>query len=361
MLTDPGGPGMPVAARRAFRVSLIMALALAAAYGLALPLPYLAPVFAVLLNVTPGPPMGLKGLLGLILVVLITTGIGLLLTPVLVKYPVPGLLIVALGLYVSMYVSVNLGKGPIGALLSIGFTLIPAAGTVDYALAVAVVQALVVGIGLAIVCQWIVYPWFPEDPAPAGAPVPDSAMPAAAEEIASNWIAFRAALIVLPPFLLALINPSMYLATIIKTVQLGQAGSEISARDAGRELLGSTFLGGCFAVLFWFGLKLCPSLWMFFLWTLLFGLYFFSKLYQIIPTRFGPSFWQNTAVTMLILLGPAVQDSANGKDVYAAFAVRMALFIAVTAYAWAAIAVLERFRLRRRHRSLPSTMVMESG
>jgi hypothetical protein len=42
------------------------------------------------------------------------------------------------------------------------------------------------------------------------------------------------------------------------------------------------------------------------------------------------------AVTMLILLGPAVEDSASGKDVYAAFAVRMGLFVAVTLYAWPA-------------------------
>jgi FtsH-binding integral membrane protein len=126
-------------------------------------------------------------------------------------------------------------------------------------------------------------------------------------------------------------------------------------------LLGSTFLGGCFAVMFWFGLKICPSLWMFLLWTLLFGLYFSSKLYQISASRFGPSFWQNTAVTMLILLGPAVQDSANGKDVYAAFAVRMGLFVAVTAYAWAAIFALEQFRARRQAKSSPPAMVMEPG
>lgn len=36
---------------------------------------------------------------------------------------------------------------------------------------------------------------------------------------------------------------------------------------------------------------------------------------------------------MIILLGQSVQDSANGKDVVQAFAVRMSLFIAVTLYA----------------------------
>ena len=38
-----------------------------------------------------------------------------------------------------------------------------------------------------------------------------------------------------------------------------------------------------------------------------------------------------TYALALILLGSAVQDSANGKDVYQAFAVRMSLFVGVTA------------------------------
>jgi predicted Kef-type K+ transport protein len=51
-------------------------------------------------------------------------------------------------------------------------------------------------------------------------------------------------------------------------------------------------------------------------------------------------------VTLLIMLGPAVADSANGKDVYKAFAVRMSLFVGVTLYAWMALVVLERWRLK---------------
>jgi len=76
---------------------------------------------------------------------------------------------------------------------------------------------------------------------------------------------------------MALYNPQVYLPVVMKAVSLGQQGSVSSARHAGRELLGSTFLGGCFAVLFWFALMVFPSLWMFFCWTLLFTLDFASK------------------------------------------------------------------------------------
>ncbi len=335
---------MPIKARRIFRLSLTLALSLAGAYALQLPLPFLAPLFALLFTTAPAPPIGVKGLFGLILVVLITLGVGLLLIPLLIHYPTSAILIVAVGLYFSNYLTLNMGKGLIGALLTVGFTLISAAGMVSYSLAVSVITALVFGIGLAIVCQWIVYPWFPEDISPAKKTKPPNA------PNQSNWIALRASLIVLPAYLLALTNPSMYLAIIMKAVSLGQQGSVVSARDAGRELLGSTFFGGYFAILFWFMLGMATNLWMFFLWMLLFGVYFSSKLYLLIPSRHPPSFWQNVVVTMLILLGPAVEDSANGKDVYAAFAVRMGLFFAVTLYAWLALYLLEQLRTRRLNR-----------
>jgi hypothetical protein len=330
---------MPLAARRVFRLAFTVALALAAACALALPLPYLAPLFALLLSANPAPPMGPKGLFGVILVVSITTGIGLLLIPLLQHYAVSALLIVAVGLYFSTYLTVHWGKSLLGTLLSIGFTLIAVAGSVDYALAVAVIQALVIGIAVAIVSLWLVYPWFPEETLRAR---PTKAV---AEDAAhSRWIALRTALIVLPAFMLALTNPSAYMAVIMKSVSLGQQGSMLSARQAGRELLASTFLSGCLAVLFWFVLKLSPSLWMFFLWMALFGVYVASKLYGVIASRFPASFWISVFTTLLILLGPAVEDSANGKDVYMAFAQRMALFVGVTLYAWLAIYLLELLR-----------------
>jgi hypothetical protein len=332
---------MPIEARRSFRLAMVVALSLALAYGLAMPLPFFAPLFALLLTATPAPPMGLKGLLRLALVVVVTLGIGLLLTPLLDKYLVPAVLIIAAGLYLSTWVSVGLRKGLVGSLLAMGLTLIPAAGLVEYALAVTVVQALMIGIGIAVVCQWIVYPFFPEDPS-----TPNPQVPKPADAIDTTWIALRSVAIVLPPVLLAFSNPSLYMPLIMKSVLMSQQASEVNARTAGRELVGATFLAGVFAILLWFALKLAPNLWMFFLLMLLAGIYFAGKLYGVLRSRFRPSFWSDVVVNLLIMLGPAVEDSATGKDVYRAFAVRFALFIVVTLYAWAAIALLEWLRGR---------------
>jgi uncharacterized membrane protein YccC len=344
---------MPLAARRVFRLSLSIALSLVLAYVLKLPLPFLAPVFALFLGAAPAPPMGLKGFVGLALLVTITSSMGLLLVPLLLDYPVSALLIVALGLFLSNYLTVNMGKEAVGMFMVVGLTMISAAGMASFEAAIVVVQSLVMGIGVALLCQPIVYPFFPEDDLPAG---PPKKVSADAEQ--SSWIALRATIIVFPAYMMVLINPSAYIPLVMKSVSLGQQGSLVSARSAGRELLGSTFLGGCFAILFWFSLGLHTTLWMYFLLMLLLSIYVASKIYQLIPTRFPASFWLNTFATMLILLGPAVEDSANGKDVYKAFAVRMSLFVLVTLYAWAAVYLLERLRnrhLKRADNPLPDS------
>lgn len=330
---------MPLQARRTFRLSLTIALSLAIAYGMAFPLPFLAPIFALMLTAKPAPPIGPKKLLGLIVIVMLTLGIGLLLIPILINYPLSALLMIAAGLYFSTYISENSGKAMIGTLLTIGFTIIPAAGLASFPLAVTVIKSLVMGIGLAVICQWLIYPLFPEDKTDTLAEQPDNI-----DSENANWTALRVMLIVLPPFLAALSNPALYLKLIMKSLALGKQGSVIDAQTAGRQLLGSTFLGGAIAILSWFMLDLMTNLWMFFWWILLVGLYVAGKIYQVIPSKIPASFWIDVVLTMLILLGAAVQDSANGQDVYQAFAMRMTFFILLALYAWLAIAVLERLR-----------------
>ncbi len=332
---------MPVRARRIFRLGLTVAITLACSYGMALDMPFIAPLFALLLTATPGPPMPAKQLLMLVVLVFGLLGLGLLLIRPLEYYPLTAVLIVTCGIFIASYLSVNLGKGPIATFLIVALTLISSIGTLGWTAAVSLIDSVAVGLIIAIVCQWVVYPFFPETggpPAPAPPPeTPDQ----------NAWTAMRATAIVFPVFILTLTNPVAYAPIVLKAVSLGQQASTVSARDAGVELLGSTFLGGCFALLIWLALGLLVNLWMFSLWMLLFVIYLGAKIYGVAPSRYPATFWSNVGVTALILLGSAVQDSETGKDVYTAFAVRLGLFVAVTYYAWLAIELLERWRVRR--------------
>jgi hypothetical protein len=326
-------------AQRALRLASGTALCLAASFGLALPIPFIAPVLGVMLLASVNRPLPLKAGLSLALVAMLTTGIGLLLIPILRYYPASGVLLIGLGLFVVFRFGLRGANNLIVIFLVMGLTMIPVAGTADFDLALLVIGALVKGLLLAVMALSVSHWLFPE---PAGAQSPQATPVLPTEEV--GWVALRAALVVLPTFLLALIDPASYLPIILKAVSLGQQSCSTTARNAAHELLGSTLLGGLLAILFWSALSLFVHLWMFFLWMLLFGLLLARKLYALSPTRQSPGLWLNSLVTMIILLGQSVQDSFAGKDVYTAFAVRMGLFIVVTLYACLMVYLLDQRR-----------------
>jgi hypothetical protein len=345
----------PARVQRALRLSFGTALCLAASFGLALPIPFLAPMLALMMLAAMNRPLPFKASLGLILILMLTTGIGLLLIPLLRYYPFSGVLLVGLCLFMAFGYGLRGGNPLVATFLVVGLTLISSAGTAEFALALEVIVALVKGLFLAVTALTISHWLFP-DPTSAPAAKPGPSL----TPTESGWLALRATLVVLPTFLLAMIDPASYLPIIMKAVSLGQQSCATSARTAGQELLGSTLLGGLMAILFWCALSLFVNLWMFFLWMLLFGLLAARKLYGLARTRQPPSFWLNSLATLIILLGQSVQDSAAGKDVYTAFAIRMGLFILVTLYACAMVYLLDT-RRQRRHVAKPTPAEDQPG
>jgi hypothetical protein len=149
---------------------------------------------------------------------------------------------------------------------------------------------------------------------------------------------------VMPVYALALTDPTFYLAAVIKTVALGQQAGETDARSAGGELVGSTLTGAAIAAGVWTGLRIWPSLWMLTLWLVAAALWTGSATFGARRTRMPSAFWSNALVTALLLLGPAIEDSASGKSVLEGAVVRTALFVVVAFYAWGMIRLLEHRR-----------------
>jgi hypothetical protein len=296
-------------------------------------------VFTVFLLGAQSRPLSLKAGFALALIVALTTGSGLLLVPLLRYYALAGVMLVALMLFLAFRYGLRGGNNLVATFLVAGLTMISAAGTADFQLALTVVGALVKGLLLAVLVTDLTHRLFPER---MSAPPKPAARTLPASQAAS--IALRAALVVMPAYLLAMTDPASYMPIIMKSVSLGRQTCTTSARSAARDLIGSTLLGGLLAIACWFALRLFVHLWMFFLWMLLIGLLVGRKLVGLSPTRCSPGFWLNSLVTMIILLGQSVQDSAAGKDVYTAFAVRMGLFLAVTAYACFMLVLFEQRR-----------------
>ena len=261
---------------------------------------------------------------------------GMMLIPWMENYPFAALTVIGLCIFASFCISLLQGNEILGHFLATGLVLVTAAGSVSSVISLIVIESMVIGIGLAVFCQWLVYPFFKENVEPAKKKEKHEDT-----EIESMWPAIRATAIVFPTYLVVLTNPGVYLPLALKSIALGQQGSLMGMRNAGRDLLGATVLGGLLAVLFWWLLGMAVNLWMFFLWALAFFTFIAAKIYGVMESRFPASFWQSVASTLVILLGSAVMDSENGKDVYQAFAFRISLFLAVTMYAWLTVVLLE--------------------
>ena len=320
------------------RLAIGLGLATSIAYGFALPLPFAVCVLAVLqlCKLEPPKPFIKGAVAGLVVAGLLIAGV--LMVPLLEHYPVTGLALTAVVLFVVFFAGARSGS-PVTVILVIAFTIIPVAGVAEQALATVLAQAFGFGLVIGALVNGISHAFFPDQ----GPAMP---APARAGADAARWHALQATLVVMPVFVIALTNPALYLAAIMKTVMLGQQAGHTKARSAGRELVGSTLMGAVMAAVVWAGLSLLPNLWMLTLWITAAAFWAGARIFRVKPTSYPPSFWVNALVTMLILLGPAIEDAAVGKDPYAASATRVTLFIAIALYAWATVWVLERWRAR---------------
>jgi hypothetical protein len=325
------------------RLTIGLGLAVFVAYGLGLQAPFVVCIMALLVLCKPGPPLPMIKAFVIAGVFAALVAAGVLMVPLLENYAAAGVMLTAALLFVLFYLG-QLRANPLTTVLVLAFTLIPVAGVQEQALIGALAVALAVGVLVGAAVSAAANAIFPDPPVPSPRAAPAGALP---DRENARWVAWRGTLIVMPIFVLALTNPSFYLAAIMKTVALGQQAGETDARHAGRELVGSTLMGALIALAVWLGLSLWPSLWMLMLWMMAAALWAGSALFGARRTGFRPSFWSNALVTSLILLGPAIEDSASGKSVLEGAVMRTSLFVGVALYAWATVWVLERWRARR--------------
>ena len=243
------------------RLAIGLGLAVLVAYGFALKAPYAVCVVAVLILCKPGPPIPLfKGIVFALVVAALMTA-GVLLVPILQHYALAGVLLTGMLLYAVFYSGAR-NANPLATILVMAIALIPVVGVVAQALAFQIGGTLAVGLSIGVLVSGASHALFPDPPMPGGKRLQRSAP----RRESASWTALRAVVVVMPVFVLALTNPSFYVAAIMKSVALGQQAGSTSARSAGRELLGSTLMGAVIAGCLWFGLSLRPNLWMLMLW-----------------------------------------------------------------------------------------------
>ncbi|MEJ5989142.1 DUF2955 domain-containing protein [Ramlibacter sp. PS3R-8] len=316
---------MHAADKAVLRLAVGVGLSAFISYASALPLPFVGCIVTVVLLAKPGPPLPfVKGMLAAMIIAAVLVA-GVLMVPVLEHYPLAGVLLTG----VLLHAIFSAGKRTANAfttILVIACTAIPVTALQNQAMATVLSVHMGVGLAAGVVVSGLMHALFPDPPAPVKAAPP-----------LAPWHPMQATLVVMPVFVLALINPASYVPALVKSVLLGQQAGGATARSAGRELVGSTVAGAAMAALVWFGLTLRPNLWMLVLWLTAAALWAGTRMFGIRPTSWPPSFWANALVTMFIVLGPAIEDSAAGKDVPSAAATRVAVLLGVSLYAWAAV------------------------
>ena len=352
MPTDPAAAGgtLDIASVRILRLAFGTAASLWFSQAVAWDLSFIAPVMTMFMLALPLPAPRLKGGIGLVLALLLSMLAGLALLPRILNQPMVGVLLLMLALYWTFYFTAKGGSAVLGTLLTVGIAMATAVGTVSVDAVLLVVRGVTFGAVAGVAFVWIAHALMPDTlasevpAAPAGPPA--SAPPDLFE---ARWNAFRSLLIVLPVALWFLFSSASasFMPVMIKVASMGQQASNDATRVAGRSLILSTIIGGVGASIGWQVLRITPTLGIYTLVIALAGLVAGPRIFRGKGMHPDSGTWSYAYLTMIVILAPAVMDSAGGAAAGAKFVERLIMFAATTLYAVVAVYVFDAFRPRR--------------
>jgi uncharacterized membrane protein YsdA (DUF1294 family) len=309
---------------------------------------FIAPVMTMFMLALPVPAPSLKGGIGFIVVLTLALMAGLLLLPTILNQPMVGLLLLVLALYWSFYFTAKGGSVLIGTLATIGIALTTAIGTVSVDAVLLVIRGVVFGAIAGVSFVWIAHACIPDSLAESGPARPAAKPPAAPapDLFEARWNAFRSLAIVFPIAIWFLLSSASaaYVPVMIKVASMGQQASNDATRVAGRSLIMSTLIGGIGAIIGWQILRITPTLSLYTLLITLGALVVGPRIFKDKGMHPDAATWSYGFLTMIVILAPAVMDSAGGAAAGAKFLDRIIMFVLTTVYAVLAVYVFDAFR-----------------
>lgn len=307
-------------------------------------LSFITPVLLSMLLAIPLPGVSVKQ--GLVFVLALVVPLWLttwFLLPPLTHQPMVGMLLLIAACFWCFYYSASGGSPILGAFLTMGLAIVAAIGSDSVDAVIAVNKALTLNAIIAVVFFWLAYVLIPEKPMEAGSrPKPEVQPPTREQAIRSAW---RSTAIVLPVivFFLFYAGSSSYLVVMIKVASMGQQAENDKTRAVGRSLLMSTLIGGIGAVIIWNLMSVMPSLIFLTLLVVLAGLIMGRRIFEGQGMAAGADVWSYAFLTMLVIVMPAVLDSAFGDAAGVKFFDRMMMLGWATLYGVAAVYVFDAF------------------
>jgi hypothetical protein len=337
-----------IASVRVLRLAFGTAASLWFSQAVAWDMSFIAPVMTIFLLALPLPAPKFKAGLGLVLALVLSMLAGLALLPRIINQPMVGLLLLMLALYWSFYFTAKGGSAALGTLLTVGIAMATAVGTVSVDALLLVVKGVSFGAVAGVVFVWIAHALVPDSlsrDGPASAP-PKQALASPPDLFAARWNAFRSLMIVLPVALWFLFSSASasFMPVMIKVASMGQQASNDATRVAGRSLIMSTVIGGIGAIIGWQVLRITPTLSVYTLVIALAGLFAGPRIFSGKGMQPDGGTWSYAYLTMIVILAPAVMDSAGGDAAGAKFLERIIMFVLTTLYAVVAVYVFDAFR-----------------
>ena len=324
---------------------------------------FIAPVITMFVLALPFPAPKLKAGIAFVAVMTLSLFAGLLLLPPLLNQPLVGLLLLILALYWSFYFTAKGGSAVLGTFATMGIAVSAAIGTVSLDAVLMIVELLSFGALVGVLFVWIAHAFLP-DPMADAADAPAQAKPAekpAPDLSTARWSAFRSLMIVLPIALWFLFSSASaaYVPVMIKVASMGQQATNDATRVAGRSLAMSTIIGGAGAIIGWQILTLTPTLTVYTLIIALGALLMGPKIFQGRAMHPQAATWSYGFLTMIVILAPAVMDSAGGGPAGIKFWDRLVMFGGTTLYAVVTVDVFDAIVASRRRRKSPSAAKAE--
>lgn len=344
---------MDIASVRILRLALATGICMFVSQVINWPASFIAPIFTMFILALPLPVLSLSSGIKFILVFVISIYSALLLLPIVVNYPMAGLLLIALALFLSFYFTARGGSAILGAFATLGITLIAAVGSVSVDAVLAVVGGLTTGIIVGVLFVWLGHAMIPDSLAtPVDTPPPAPQTPPASPNNAdARRSAYRSLLIVMPILIWFLMSSASasYLAVMIKVSSMGQQASLDHTRQAAKSLLISTLLGGAAAIIGWQILSIYTSLVLYALLIGLGGLVFGSRIFQGRGMHAAGATWSYAYLTLIVILAPAVLDGQGGDAAGGAFWTRLLMFMGASLYGVLAVYIFDIFNSDARH------------
>jgi len=320
---------------RVIRFAVGVTISVALAYGIEWPLSFLLPVLTSLLLSFPLPMPSLQAGLRNMLYTLAAFGLGFVFSLFFLQYPLAYILMLGFVLF-HLYYYLNRGGSFWLTLMSmIAILLLPMLANTHGGLATGLSLGFVWSSWLTVIMVWFSHLLVPD---PQAAKFPQSPGFQSGYSPVAAQLAFKSTLIIFPLATLFIVFDLMDFLLVMIFAALFILKPELSkGREAGRNSLISTLLGGACAWVFYWLIVAVPEYHFYRILLFLTTLSFAMNIFSAKPSA---KYYASALVALLILVNGSM---AEGADFVGLFVTRIVLIVLAVLYIVAALKVLDSY------------------